>query len=61
MFIYSKNNSVINTDNLCNFNVNGKKIEFYFTAMTARENWHFDTEEEAEKTFKEVCEKLNVK
>lgn len=60
MFIKAKNTSIVNTDHLCNVFLRGKKIEFYFDTMTARENWDFDSEDAAKKAFEDLKEKLDV-
>lgn len=60
MFLYSEGNSVVNTDNLCSCNLNDKKIEFYFTSMTARENWNFDSKEKASEQFKIILNQLGI-
>lgn len=60
MLIYSEGKSTINTEHLCNFILNGKKIEFYFDSMTARENWNFENEEEAKKAHAALLEKTSA-
>jgi len=60
MTISKEGQSTISTENLCHFSVDGKKIAFYFNAMTARENWNFDSEEEAIKAEKDLHKALGT-
>lgn len=61
MFINIEGQSTINTDHLCNFLHNGKKVEFYFDTMTARENWNFEDEEKAKAAYLKIQEFVGSK
>ena len=61
MTITKQGHSTINTDHLCHFSIDGKKLAFYFDTMTARENWNFESEEDAKAAEKELHEALGTK
>ena len=53
--------SVVNLDQVCHIELNKKKIMFFFTAMSARDNWDFDSEEEAQTIYNQLVQELGVK
>lgn len=57
-FVYDEGQSLINLDQVCRIELKleekESKIMFFFTTMTARDNWHYTDKNKA----KEVYEKL---
>jgi len=60
MFIQCEGQSTINTHHVCNMIHNGKKVEFYFDTMTARENWNFDDEKKAKEDYEQITELMGA-
>lgn len=57
-FIYDPKNkrkeSIIAIDDTFNIVLDGKEIKFYSGEVTGRENWVYETEEEAKASFEKI-------
>jgi len=60
MFV-SYQNSIINLDKTERIELKETKIMFFMESMTARENWRFEKEEDAKKTFEELKKLISTK
>lgn len=59
--ITTEGQTIVNLDQVCHIELNKKKIMFFFTAMTARDNWDFESEEEAKRVYEALQKELGVK
>lgn len=59
--VTAEGQSIVNLDQVCHIELNKKKIMFFFTAMSARDNWDFESEEEANEVYSKLLHELGVK
>ncbi len=61
MVLTHEGQPTVNFDTVCHVELADKKVMFFFTAMTARTNWNFETEEEAKAVYKNILEIVEAK
>jgi len=58
MFVHIEGQSSINMSHICNVSLDEKKVVFIADTLTARENWNFESTEEAKKVYTALLEKI---